>query len=179
MTIWFSSDLHLSHFNIIKYCNRPFRTIAEMNDAIIANFNKSIQPSDSIYILGDFSMGGKVDYVSSLFTRINGKKHFIFGNHDNQKVIKALCELNVIDSCQDTLGITINGQYIWLSHFPHRSWDQSCKGSWHLYGHVHGRLDAQPYGLSLDVGVDSWGFCPVSFQQLKIKFDEMKDIITI
>ena len=74
MTILMASDLHLNHWNIVKYCNRPFKSVGEMNDQIISNFNSVIQPEDTLYHLGDFCMGGNYEYVVSLMNRINGKK---------------------------------------------------------------------------------------------------------
>ena len=81
----------------------------------------------------------------------------------------------VIESCHDTLGITINGQYCWLAHYPHISWDQSARGSWHAYGHVHNRLLGKENGLSTDTGVDAWNFFPVSFEQFAAKISKIKE----
>ena len=121
MTIFISSDCHFSHFNIIKYCNRPFSTIAEMNDTIIKNFNSVIHPTDTLYHLGDFTMSGNYNYIASLARRINGKKIFLLGNHDKRGNFQKLVDDGLIISFHDVLGISINKQYIWLSHYPHRS----------------------------------------------------------
>lgn len=67
--------------------------------------------------------------------------------------------------------ISVQGQDIWLNHYPMRSWHKSGRGSWHLYGHVHGRLnkedETQPWRLTRDVGVDACQYQPVSFQQMR------------
>ncbi len=55
---WFTSDFHLGHFNIIRYCNRPFADTQEMNEAIVERMNASVKPNDVLYFLGDFCMGG-------------------------------------------------------------------------------------------------------------------------
>jgi len=174
MAIFIVSDCHLGHFNIIRYCNRPFATVAEMNDTIINNFNSILTPEDTLYHLGDFCMGGNYEYIVSLMNRINGKKVCILGNHDRKKFFYQMVQDKVIESCHDTLGITVEGQYIWLSHYPHLVWDQSHKGSWSAYGHVHGKLDGKETSLSVDCGVDSWNYFPVSFEQLSKKMNEIK-----
>jgi calcineurin-like phosphoesterase family protein len=55
---WFTSDFHLGHFNIIRYCNRPFPDTAGMNAAILERLNASVKQDDVLYFLGDFCMGG-------------------------------------------------------------------------------------------------------------------------
>ena len=63
MKYWFTADTHLGHQNIIKYCNRPFKTLDEMDTAIIRNWNERVDPDDTVLVLGDFcfrnSPGGK------------------------------------------------------------------------------------------------------------------------
>lgn len=172
--IYISSDLHFSHFNIIKYCNRPFKSIGEMNDVLIKNINSVVGPNDIFYHLGDFCFGDKYDYIAHLVSRINGKKIFIRGNHDKIKILDRLKEDNLIDSWHDVLGVSINGQYIWMSHYPHLSWDGSARGSWHCFAHVHGRLNGKETGLSMDVGCDTHNFYPWSFEQVSVKMAELK-----
>jgi calcineurin-like phosphoesterase family protein len=164
MTIWFTSDLHINHSNIIKYCKRPYRCVVEMNEALIKNHNALVQPNDTIYNLGDFAMNGNYGYLSSQMSRFNGKKHYILGNHDKPKIFEDMVVNGVLESCNQTLGVSINGQYIWLSHYAHRVWNKSHHNSWHCYAHSHGGLPS--YGLSYDVGVDNNGYCPISFDQL-------------
>lgn len=164
MTVWFSSDLHLNHFNIIKHCNRPFSSAQEMTEKIISNFNSVIQTNDTLYHLGDFAWKTSDNYLSNLISRFNGKKIFIIGNHDNKNQIIRLCSSGIISSYHCCLGTTINNQYMWLSHYPHRSWDKSFHGSIHLFGHVHGRFSK--YGRSMDVGVDSNNFFPYSAESI-------------
>lgn len=175
MTIYFSSDFHLSHYKIIQYCNRPFASIAEMNDTIIKNFNSIITPNDYLYHLGDFCMGGKYEYVASLVRRLNGRKIFLTGNHDNTKHLIQLQNDNLIENWHDVLGIFINKQYIWLSHYPHLSWNKSFHGSWHFFGHVHNKNVKGISGPAINVGVDVWNFMPVSFDMAKNKIDQIKE----
>lgn len=163
--IYMTSDQHFSHSNIIRFCNRPFKNREEMDEAIIKNHNSIVKPNDIVYHLGDISMAN-YKHIESLMKRLNGKKHIIMGNHDKPKVMRELLVAGLIESFQNVLGIGINGQYIWMSHYPHRSWNRSCHGSWHCFAHVHGRLNDSPCGNSYDVGVDNNNYFPISFDQL-------------
>jgi calcineurin-like phosphoesterase family protein len=86
--IWFSSDLHLGHANIIKFCDRPFADTWEMNEALIANHNLLVKPQDHWYNLGDVTMerGSKIGPLLSLIKRFNGHGRLIGGNHDHYPV---------------------------------------------------------------------------------------------
>jgi calcineurin-like phosphoesterase family protein len=80
--VWFTSDFHLGHFNIIRYCNRPFVDTQEMNAVILERLNAAVKPNDVLYFLGDFCMGGP-KAVASFREQIACKTvHFIDGNHD-------------------------------------------------------------------------------------------------
>jgi calcineurin-like phosphoesterase family protein len=81
MKIWIISDTHFNHINIIKYCNRPFNTVEEMNDTLIKNWNKNILKKDLVYHLGDFSFYNN-DSSSKILKKLNGRKRLILGNHD-------------------------------------------------------------------------------------------------
>src|SRR5690349_6114561 len=83
---YFSSDWHLGHANIIKYDNRPFKDVEEMNSVIINNHNSIVKPEDEFYFLGDFCMGDH-SKAEGYLQRINGKKYFIRGNHDKKQTI--------------------------------------------------------------------------------------------
>jgi calcineurin-like phosphoesterase family protein len=80
MKRFFVSDLHFGHFNIIKYCNRPYTDVFQMNEAIVDIWNKTVKPEDTVYIIGDFSLNAK--YVDIYIPKLNGNKILILGNHD-------------------------------------------------------------------------------------------------
>ncbi len=86
MNYWWTSDYHFSHFNIIRYCKRPFETAEEMNETIIRKHNERVKPEDTVFFLGDFIFkGGKeggVEKYRQFEKRLNGKFIFIKGNHD-------------------------------------------------------------------------------------------------
>jgi calcineurin-like phosphoesterase family protein len=160
---------HFGHANIIKYCNRPFANVTEMDNTIIHNWNSVVQPEDIVYHLGDFAVGGgpAIDYLR----RLNGRLIFCWGNHDNRlkSVIEATPHPVQPVSVEHLREISVDGQRLVLCHYAMRVWHKSHKGAWHLYGHSHGTLPDDPNALSLDVGVDCWNYFPVSMDQLRAR----------
>ena len=77
---WLTSDPHFWHLNVIRYCNRPYTTVEEMNEKLILNWNKVVGPDDIVYVLGDFSLASRA--VETILPRLNGRKKLILGNHD-------------------------------------------------------------------------------------------------
>ena len=158
--IYFTSDTHFGHSNIIKHCDRPFDNVHIMDQIIFDNINEVVGHDDTLYILGDFCFRGKkpIDYR----LRINCRDvYLIFGNHDKNKdyyLDEITKDMNGFTSTYDVKEIIYCNQRIYLSHYPHRSWPASHKGSWMLYGHVHSRLNNEDKAsgrLTLDVGVDN------------------------
>lgn len=170
--VFFTSDLHCYHKNIIKYCNRPFDSVEEMNQTIIDNWNRVVPEDGITFVLGDCVFGGKEKW-SKIFSQLNGIKYLIRGNHDgnftSRDIFTAEYDFKLInvmfdDKCPE--------QYIFACHYPMISWPHMEKGSWMVYGHIHtvngetsfkDKLSPSQY----DVGVDNNNFTPVSFQQVK------------
>lgn len=55
MTVFFTSDTHYHHARVIHYSKRPFESVDEMGEALIANWNAVVRPGDLVYHLGDFA----------------------------------------------------------------------------------------------------------------------------
>jgi calcineurin-like phosphoesterase family protein len=185
MKTWFTADTHFGHGNIIKYCNRPFLTDAERDEvrrdprgplrlspetvdrhdaALLDAINSRVAEDDTLWILGDFCWG-KLPEAKAYRDRIRCRNvHLVWGNHDHRSIRLAFAE--AIEQGM----IEVEGQSIWLNHYPMRSWDGSFHGSWQLYGHVHGRLTKQDESdggtLTKDVGVDACDYRPWSFEDL-------------
>lgn len=157
--VFFTSDPHFGHSNIIQYCNRPFANADEMDKALIDNWNSVVGKDDHVYVLGDVSMGNK---VANYLRRLNGYKHLIVGNHDQNPKLE-----DGWTSIHDLHEIKVEGQPIVLCHYPMVSWNRSHYGAWQLFGHHHGNLADDPTKLSIDVGVDCHNFHPITFQQVK------------
>ena len=187
MKVWFTADLHLGHGNILRFCQRPFLSAAEQellqslgargkwrvseeslrrhDEALLEAINERVGPDDMLWVVGDFCWGSLVDAM-----RYRGRIHcrnvyLVWGNHDHRSVGPAFS--GTIEQGM----IEVEGQAIWLNHYPMRSWNRSFQGSWHLYGHVHGLLVAQDaeqdWMLTRDVGVDACDYQPWSFQDLR------------
>jgi len=161
--IWFTADTHFDHDSIRKYCHRPFESVDEMNETIISNWNTLVGKNESVYHLGDFSFSKTTERVEELISRLNGKIHIIFGNHDKRVVRRA----QGFESKSDLKQVKYEGVKIICCHYAMRVWNASNHGTWHLYGHSHGNLDELQDRRSTDVGVDCWGFTPVSFKRIK------------
>ncbi len=115
--IWFTSDTHYYHSNIIKYCNRPYKDVEEMNEALIRNFNAVVRPEDTVYHLGDFGFS-HVDKLKYILSRLNGNKVLIYGNHD--KVIRGASGAfqSSFNFIKDYLEISVNLTPSSVTHLP-------------------------------------------------------------
>lgn len=166
---YYTADWHLSHKNIIKYENRPFNNIDEMNHTLIYNHNSIICPDDTWFCLGDFSFGDK-NYTEEVLKQLNGQKILIAGNHDRLIMKKAKpLQRYFMAIIKDFLIIKDNNKSILLSHIPMFNWQQHGT-DYHFYGHVHSNDHRQYYNLndnsSFNVGVDVCDFKPVSFNDI-------------
>jgi calcineurin-like phosphoesterase family protein len=168
---WFTSDFHFGHFNIIRYCNRPFESTEEMDAHIADRMNTQVKPNDTLYFLGDFCMGS-VEKVAAYRKRLSCKTiHFVEGNHD--KVTRK--SQSLFASWSSLSEIHVGKQGIVLCHYAMRVWPHSGRGAWQLYGHSHSNLPDEPLALSMDVGVDTHDFLPWHFEEVK-KIMEAKAI---
>lgn len=197
--IWFTSDTHFYHFNVIGYCDRPFRTVEEMNEIMAKKWNEVVAPEDTVYFLGDFSLA--IRPVELYTNRLNGRKIMIMGNHDwchpyNKKskgeekrrnVYKMYYdygwkELHLFQTLAITETTTVN-----LCHMPYRGDVESDKysafrleddGKVLLCGHVHEKWATKrtPKGtLMINVGVDVRGFKPISIQEISTIIKESEN----
>jgi len=174
MNTYFSSDQHYFHKNICSHTNRPFASVEEMNEALIANHNAVVKPSDEVFYLGDFSFADDVKTLEIL-SRLNGNKSLIVGNHDRNimnnpsKFIGGML-FKTIDNYKE---IKRNNQSIVLFHYGMRTWNKAHHNAWHCYGHSHGNLPS--FGKSVDVGVDAKfitnEYRPIAFDELKVFMD--------
>ena len=165
--IFFTSDLHLGHKNIIKHCQRPFASVEAMDGGLIRAWNARVCAQDTVYVLGDFAFESRVQSRSAL-SRLAGRKILIRGNHDREKE----GDSEGWEEMHHSLLVEVGNMQFFLHHYPLRDWPGKWRGTIHLYGHVHGNM--KPLAGSLDVGVDTWGGAPVSsteVMQAVVPFD--------
>jgi calcineurin-like phosphoesterase family protein len=156
---WFTADPHFGHFNIIRHCNRPFATAAEMDEEILRRWNDVLRPGDRLHILGDFcGQRRREAVIQSYLDRINLNDDaivLILGNHDDEQASRRVFRHVHV---RYTYKGRRDSPQIVLDHYALRVWNGSGRGVWHLYGHSHGNLPEDPHALSMDCGVDSNDF---------------------
>ena len=173
--LYFSSDSHVGHFNISKYCHRPFNSRSEMDSALIANWN-SVVPEDGIVVhCGDFMLPHKTGdkEYKKIWDKLNFKTLVLCrGNHD-----RIDCGTYVYDDktviVVDIAMIEVEGIKIMACHYPMLSYPADFQ----VFGHIHTLSDGTCYGIDgdvndrlrktqYDVGADQNGYTPVSYWQL-------------
>jgi len=158
--VWFTSDTHYGHANIIKYSNRPFKSVQAMNEALIANYNAVVKPGDLVYHLGDCGFTTE-DAMDAILSRLGGEKHLILGNHD--KLIRKSAKLQGhFVRCVEYMEISVDKTRFVLCHYPMVIWNRLAHGSIMVHGHCHGNLRYPFQGRILDAGVDPQGYFPVN-----------------
>lgn len=166
---YFVSDTHFGHAGMLSDRMprpRPFASVEEMDEAMVALWNNRIRPDDRVFHLGDFAYGCSMKHAKAVFSRLNGRRTLIRGNHEARGD-----RLPWEGGIHDVLRLTVQDRGmpapvdLWLSHYAHLSWPDSYKGRLHLFGHSHGAIPAT--SRSCDVGVDYWAFRPVTVPEIQ------------
>lgn len=165
--VYFTADLHLNHARIIELGGRPFGSVEEMNEVLVANWNATVKRGDTVYFLGDLGFFNSTEQATALVRSLNGQKFLIFGNHDKKQV-------------ERSEGWAWKGHYrrikvaeqrIVLCHYAMVTWEGAHRGSWMLYGHSHGNLVEPPDKPRMDVGVDVHDYRPISFDEVRERLE--------
>jgi len=179
MSIFFTADHHFGHANIIKFQERPFANVTEMDSELINRWNEVVGPDDTVYHLGDFTLG---NMATRYFMCLNGKIKMVVpkshhdrrwlkheragwvsaGGHDVE--LRLQIETIIVplpdDSDKEFVSIV-------MCHYPFAVWEQKHYGSWHLHGHSHCHYKScNPDDKIMDVGVDCNDFTPVSLERV-------------
>ncbi len=175
MNTYFTSDTHWGHRNIIKYSNRPFKSVEEMDEAMINNWNSVVLPDDHIYHLGDVGFSDNTK-VNKILNRLNGTIFHIKGNHDRKlKTDRFTWSRDYFELYIQDKDCARGRQLIVLCHYPFLTWDKKHHNSWNIHGHCHGAIPIDLNAKRIDAGVDVWNYLPISYQQLKIEFKKFND----
>lgn len=169
MAIYFTSDTHFFHENIIPHCDRPFENLEHMHQVLVDNWNSVVRKADVVYHLGDFAFtrNSSIDTeVTDLMSNLNGNKFLVNGNHDRKTVTrnKKWSKVTPYHEISIDIGST-HRQLITMSHYPLLYWNKMRFGSYMLHGHCHGTLK-EDHSLRIDVGVDCNDFTPISLSQV-------------
>lgn len=176
--VYFTSDTHFGHENIIRYCNRPFRNAEEMNAELIRRWRETVPEDGIVFHLGDFAHGN-ARLWNDILSALTGRKYLILGNHD----MKALRQgyMGRFEHVAQQMTIRVGGQAIVLNHNPFLCYGGSYRDVWQLFGHVHSGPASHTgldhprlkmlFPLQYDVGVDNNDFRPISFAEVKAKIE--------
>ena len=169
--VFFISDTHFNHANIISYCNRPFKDVEEMNDVLVENWNNVVGENDIVYHLGDFGFMSGPSPQHDIFhisRQLNGKIHLVRGNHDTRKML-LVCNFERVLSSPfffDDFAI--------LTHKPSVEVDPEWV---RFYGHVH---DSEEYPAitprTACLCVEKWNYSPVPYEFLKQKMKGARNV---
>ena len=174
--IFFVSDTHFCHENIIKYCRRPFKDIEENDEELIRRWNEKVPKDGIVFHLGDVAFGN-TNRVDEILKRLNGKIYLVIGNHDWRRIVndhKWRFELMT-----QQINMKIGKRHIILNHYPMLCFSGAWRGedaTYQLFGHVHTSpytdegLDQQRLKMlftsQYDVGVDNSNFTSVSWKEV-------------
>lgn len=143
------------------------KCIEAQDEAIISNWNSTVDPDDTVYHLGDVTFSKDEKTILNILDRLNGNIILINGNHD-QSVHKNKRVRNRFQMIRDYMEIQVDLQRITMFHYPIHEWNQSHRGAWMLHGHTHIYDDYDPKFKRCNVGIMNWDYKPVSYNQLQI-----------
>jgi calcineurin-like phosphoesterase family protein len=161
LTVWFTADTHFGHGGALGRFRRPFGSVAEMDEAMVARWNACVGAADEVWHLGDFAYRQPAERMEALLARLNGSKHLITGNNDDARTLALAGWASVADYHE----LELSGVRLVLCHYPFRTWNGMAKRSYNLHGHSHGQLKAMT--RQVDVGVDVWDFRPITLETIQ------------
>lgn len=196
MRIWYTSDLHFYHTNVIRYCSRPYSSVEEMNESLVSRWNEKVLPDDVVYCLGDFALAARA--VEFYTPRLNGNKILVLGNHDfphpahqkgRKENLRHVWTQKYLDWGWSKVHLELEHQIdsrpVRLCHLPykgtfseialkeglpkHEKYRPEDDGKILICGHVHEKWKhkfTNKGTLMVNVGVDVWGMSPVSEEEL-------------
>ena len=190
MSIFFTSDLHLQHENLLRFSKpRPYQTIQEHDQGIIDNWNSVVKDNDTVYVLGDVSLHTNYDLLDIQLKQLNGHKHLILGNHDKPKEHARYLNSGIWESMRDYAKINLLAEYghnyeVILFHYPIMEFDHAFsmksgrKFAIQLYGHIHNTTNYDEIYKKLGfraahVGLDTANKYPNTKPYTPIKFEDI------
>lgn len=175
---FFIGDPHFGHLNILRYDNRPFATVAEMDSELIRRWNEVVSENDMVFILGDISWYDD-EKTAAILKQLNGRIVLVAGNHDNLGPLTK-AELYQIHNSYLEIRDYETGKQLVLSHYPIHLYNGQRRGAIMLYAHVHNGLDEdvtqelaeiarERLGINftmINVGCMHWNYYPVTLKEM-------------
>lgn len=162
MKRWVIADTHFGHVNVIKYGNRPFNTINEMDEALIKNWNNTISKDDVVYMLGDFTLSRNREYIKSIVEQLNGKIILVMDNHDTLKPHQYI-KLGFWTAIKKP--ILVDPRVV-LMHRPPRDED-IMPGMTYIFGHIHNKvIEIEEKSNCICVSVERTDYKPVNLDKI-------------
>jgi calcineurin-like phosphoesterase family protein len=166
---YYIGDLHFGHTAAINFDQRPFDNVGEMDGYMIRAWNARCDKNSQIYILGDFAFRNEQSF-SWYLKQLKGQKHLIVGNHDT-RLLKDSEAMSYFVSVDYYREISDCQKHIVLSHYPIAEWNGFYSGSYHIYGHIHGKTDGaflymKQYDHALNAAAVINNYMPVTFGEL-------------
>ncbi|MFW6219750.1 MAG: metallophosphoesterase [bacterium] len=146
---YLTSDTHFGHKLMLKF--RPFNSVEEMNEVLIENWNKTVNPGDDVYHHGDVAFVSN-SMIKEITKKLNGNIFLIRGNHDSFGLSDT--KSRGFSWIKDYYELKYHEYRFCMFHYPQRVWHWSHKGTFHTYGHTHYTIN-QNYGRSMEVGMDN------------------------
>jgi len=179
MAIYFTSDTHFRHKNILEFTDRPYPSIEEMENDIIKNWNKVIHKTDTVYLLGDFCFGSYTDWIEVL-NQLRGNIILIKGNHDKTKIINKVYKDGYLQGLHNVGELlTVDKFALNLTHYPMFIGNRTRNYS------IHGHIQQSDMINQINIGVDSpfskrldklFG-TPISLEELMIELKEINPLL--
>lgn len=181
MNIFITSDEHYGHKGIIEYANRPFTSVEEQTETMIERHNKTVpnRLNNLTIHAGDMFWNTlQPEDASMILRRLNGAHAFIYGDHDELIERTGWLRGRFVGVTGENKAsgnriVHWRNHTIVISHFAMRTWKNSHKGSWHVFGHSHQELP--PYGKSFDIGVEGHNYAPWSLEEIAAKMGTLPD----
>ena len=200
--MWFTSDPHFGHDNVINFCKRPFKDMDDMLDKIRKKWNAKVKPEDQVIFVGDVFFNLNKSKAKSYLDSLNGRKILVRGNHDRKP--REMNAMGFDFVCEEMI-LSIANERVTVSHYPFRasilrhkyfnlrhilfkffnikrkSWKIKDKfyyrrpknnGQFLIHGHTHSSIKTM--GRAIHVGMDAWNYEPVSMSEIGNIISEIK-----
>lgn len=184
--VWFTSDLHFKHEKILQLHDKRRLVLGDSiekhDENLIKLWNSTVSKYDTIYIIGDITLT-QIENQRKLFSRLNGNKILIQGNHDkiSDSNRNFFCEIKTIKKMKFKKSVypfLSEDMQVIMCHFPLLAWEGRDSGSVMVHGHCHGKTDelnTASKELRVDVGLDS-ALGDYSFVSLEKLYAHFKNI---